>query len=147
MGQYHIVANLDKKQTLMPHKLGCGLKLWEQVANQPGTGSALLVLLASASNGAGGGDLRANSPVIGSWRGDRLVMVGDYDDQSRYLVGYDKSEELSGAEIYSATARDETDDSSLPGWTDISDEVCAVLEVELDGKFVGDGWRDFVPNT
>ena len=28
-------------------------------------------------------------------------------------------------------------------YPDISDGVCAVLERELEGKFTGDGWRDF----
>ena len=30
MGQYHYTVNLDKKEYLVPHKLGDGLKLLEQ---------------------------------------------------------------------------------------------------------------------
>jgi hypothetical protein len=131
MGQYHIPVNLDKKQTVNPHKLATGLKLWEQLANNPGTGAALVVLLASASNGDGGGDLQTGNPVIGSWRGDRIAFVGDYDDNSRYEVD---GATMTGAEIYEA------------GWFDVSHAVCAVIEYELSGKFTGDGWRDFTRN-
>ena len=37
MGQYWIPVNLDKKEFIEPHKLASGLKLWEQMANFPGT--------------------------------------------------------------------------------------------------------------
>jgi len=131
MGQYHIPVNLDKKQTVNPHKLATGLKLWEQLANNPGTGAALVVLLASASNGDGGGDLQTGNPVIGSWRGDRIAFVGDYDDNSRYEVD---GATMTGAEIYEAA------------WLDVSDAVCSVIEREVGGKFTGDGWRDFTRN-
>ena len=33
VGQYHLVVNLSRKEFLDPHKLGCGLKAWEQIAN------------------------------------------------------------------------------------------------------------------
>jgi hypothetical protein len=131
MGQYHKVVNLDKLQMIDPHKLGAGLKLWEQLATHPGTGAALVVLLASASNGQGGGDLRTESSITGHWRGDRIAFVGDYDDDSRYHVN---GQEMSGRDIY--------DDE----WTDVTDQVCAVIEAELAGKFSGGGWRTWTPN-
>ncbi len=132
MGQYHKIANLDKGEILHPHALGCGLKLWEQLANSPGTGTALIVLLASASNGDGSGDIRNDSPVVGSWRGDRIVMVGDYDDSSEYKTPFGL---WSGAQIYD-------DDGGM--WNDITMPVCRVIEAELGGKFEGGGWRKFV---
>ncbi len=132
MGQYHKVANLDKRQILDPHNLGNGLKLWEQLASHPGTGAALIVLLASKSNGDGGGDLEAH-PLVGSWCGDRIAFVGDYDDKSSYQVGRAK---LSGAKIYGVPK----------GWKDISLAVAEIIERELDGKYSGDGWRDFTYN-
>ncbi len=128
MGQYHIVVNLDKREKIHPHVLGNGMKLWEQLASHPGTGAALIVLLASASNGDGGGDLSTENPIIGSWRGDRIAMVGDYD-ASKYRV---QGTDMSGAEIYQA------DD-----WKDVSLSVCAVIESELQGKYSGDGWRNW----
>jgi hypothetical protein len=137
MGQYHKVVNLDKREYVHPHRLGCGLKLWEQLANSPSTGTALIVLLASASNGDGGGDLH-HADIVGRWRGDRIAFVGDYDDDSRYQI-FDKS--MSGKEIYDACG-----DTTVTQWTDVSDQVCAVIETELKGTFKGDGWRDFVDN-
>jgi hypothetical protein len=152
MGQYHYVVNLDKHEYVHPHKLGCGLKLWEQLANSPSTGTALIVLLASASNGEGCGDITKGPTIIGAWRGDRITMVGDYDDKSSYpVINKDGGVEyMSGAKIYDlcAAAKDfKEDDERIPNlWTDVTDEVCAVIESELDGEFVGDGWRDFKRN-
>mgnify|MGYP001559211764 CR=1 FL=1 len=136
MGQYHFVVNLDKKEFIHPHKLGTGLKLWEQLANSPGTGAALIVLLASASNGQGGGDLRTESDIIGSWRGCKIAMVGDYDDDSIYYVS-NPLKKMSGAQIYEACSSGQ--------WSDVSDVVCAVIEKELSGKYCGGGWRTFEP--
>ena len=34
----------------------------------------------------------------------------------------------------------------INGYTDISEEVCRVIEEELGGKFEGDGWRSFKYN-
>ena len=130
MGQYHKLANLDKRQIVNPHRLGAGLKLWEQMASNPGTGTALVILLASASNGQGGGDLRSGE-IVGSWLGDRIAFVGDYDTDSSYLVD---GRQMTGSEIY----------HDPEGWTDISDLVAAAIEVELDGKYQGTGWRKFV---
>lgn len=121
MGQYHKLVNLDKCEQLQPHRLGTGMKLWEQLANHPGPAAALIVLLASASNGDGSGDLETGPAIIGRWRGDRIAMVGDYDDQQTYDVA---GRTMTGAEIYNSD------------WTDVSDEVAAVLEFELGGKFV-----------
>jgi hypothetical protein len=79
MGQYFIVANLDKREYLDPHRFGDGLKLMEFGASGEGTMCGLAVLLADG-NGRGGGDLSSEDPVVGRWRGDRLVIAGDYAD-------------------------------------------------------------------
>ena len=142
MGQYHRCVNLDKREFIDPHKLGNGLKLREQVASHPGTGAALIILLASASNGQGGGDLD-QSPIVGRWRGDRIAFVGDYDDEAFYWTGSPENGELVRAsDIYSCTV---TDDDPKD-WKDVSLQVCKVIEKELCGKFVGDGWREFKPS-
>lgn len=102
MGQYWYAVNLDKREYVHPHKLGSGLKLWEQLANSPGTGAALIVLCAAMPEPRGGGDLDLDQnwhgpertgagagPVvdsyndiakrtIGRWAGDRIALVGDY---------------------------------------------------------------------
>lgn len=90
MGQYHLTVNLDKREFLDPHKLGDGLKLWEQLNSQGGVMAALHILLA-CSNGRGGGDLHRTlkrdgvsyeepeAPEwVGRWAGDRIAVVGDY---------------------------------------------------------------------
>ena len=78
MGQYHLTVNLDKKEFLMPHKLGVGLKLREQLGSSDSTPDALFILLA-CSNGYGGGDFFDNeNHMVGRWAGDRIAVVGDY---------------------------------------------------------------------
>lgn len=91
MGQYHMIANLDKREFIYPHKLGCGLKQQEILYTNPGPAQALFVLLC-ASNARGGGDLPTCSlppegEVLGRWAGDRIAVVGDYgsdDDLPNY---------------------------------------------------------------
>lgn len=79
MGQYYYVVNVDKKEYLDAHSFGDGLKLLEFGASGGGTMLGLAVLLAQG-NGRGGGDLDSESPVIGSWVGDRVIIAGDYAD-------------------------------------------------------------------
>jgi hypothetical protein len=55
------------------------MKLMEFGSSGDGTMKALAVLLASG-NGRGGGDLRSADPLVGSWAGDRIMVVGDYSD-------------------------------------------------------------------
>ena len=80
MGQYYKIVNLDKQQFIDPHKFGDGLKLGEFAGSQAGVMSALAMLLAT-SNGRGGGDVE-NKPIVGSWRGNRIAVVGDYTEDA-----------------------------------------------------------------
>jgi hypothetical protein len=158
MGQYWKVVNLDKKEYLDPHKLGAGLKLWEQLANYPGTGTALIVLCAAMPEARGGGDLDLEdnwhgpertfpeyntSPArmpdaypeiaartIGRWAGDRIALVGDYAEDG------DLAPEHHASTLYEQCGRE-------GAFQDVTDDVCAVIEHELGGKFVGEGWRDW----
>ena len=198
MGQYHVVVNLTKREFIHPHKLGSGLKLWEQIANgaNGGTGAALLVLLA-ASNGRGGGDLdvednwhgpervfpRDNAQpgpmpetyseiakrTVGRWAGDQIAVVGDYakdgdlppefEAEDIYtLANSHESAEALAAE-YDGFARKAEAEKDAPEratnyrriaakirkeglFTDISDDVLAVLVHELDLKITDNtGWR------
>lgn len=132
MGQYWHPVNLDKKQRLDPHKLGSGMKAWEQLASAPGVGAALIVLLMTGAAGGsrGGGDLKGGNPIIGSWAGDRIAFVGDYSEDSD-LPSYPKF-----SEVYA-------DKSFL----DITEQVIEVIEQELEGKFHGEGWPTFIPHV
>lgn len=92
MGQYYVVVNLDKKEFIRPHYMGDGAKLLEFGCSATGTMAGLAVLLAT-SNGKGGGDLQ-NVPegnvIVGRWKGDRIAIVGDYDDSPEYKGLYTK---------------------------------------------------------
>lgn len=120
MGQYWKPVNLDKREFIDPHKLGCGLKLWEQIANK-GIGQALVVLLAVMPEKRGGGDLQ-NNPFIGRWAGDRVVFVGDYsvdDDMTRSPIPF--------GSVYDKTLYD---DNGEPEFTDITADVIEILQTE-----------------
>ena len=81
MGQYHIIVNLDKKQYIQPWDFDNGAKLMEFGASGWGSAAnALCVLLAeqSAQGGRGGGDMRYDNGLVGSWAGDRITIAGDY---------------------------------------------------------------------
>lgn len=133
MGQYHRVINLDKKQWLRPHSFDEGTKLMEFGCSSQGTMTALAILLA-ASNGKGGGDFRGDDPLIGSWAGDRIAIVGDYAEGDA---------EFEWA--YRGTAQDPADLEKLAAtggdvvlWEDISYRILGVM--------LGDSWlrKDFI---
>ena len=140
MGQYHLTVNLDKREFLDPHKLGDGLKLWEQLNSQGGVMAALHILLA-CSNGRGGGDLyrtvkrdgvsyeEPEAPEwVGRWSGDRIAVVGDYAEDS------DLAPEHRAGSLYDRCRQGE--------FRDISDDVLPLVERACDVKITGDGWRD-----
>lgn len=186
MGQYWMPVNLDKKEFIHPHKLGSGMKLWEQLANPPGVGAALIILTAAMPVRRGGGDLDLDSnwhgperkgmakegPVIeayqevakrtiGRWAGDRIALVGDYAEDG------DLPKRFKASLIYgrcSAETKEVFEDKPRKGkqpafmrngkyvyfdvvkpaqFRDITDDVCRVIEHELNGKFTGEGWREF----
>jgi hypothetical protein len=113
MGQYYLVVNIDKKQYLDPHRCGDGLKLLEFGCSANGTLTALAVLLADG-NGRGGGDLRSQHPIIGTWAGDRIVVAGDYADHGRFVP--DKTRNLY------ELAREYFDDLSRPALRAMADD-------------------------
>jgi hypothetical protein len=94
MGQYWYLVNLNKREFINPHGLNSGMKLCEQLANHPSTGSALVILCAAMPAARGGGDFdldRNTTPgpmpddyqaiakeTIGRWAGNRIALIGDY---------------------------------------------------------------------
>jgi len=106
MGQYYKVVNVKKKQYITPYIFGDGAKLMEFAMSANGTLTALAVLLADG-NGRGGGDLNSDSPIVGSWAGDNIVVAGDYADNGNFLPT-DKQE----LNLYSV-ASEEGEDISL----------------------------------
>ena len=71
--------------------------------------------------------------TIGRWAGDRVVLVGDYAENSDLPARF-KAKELYGL----------CDGEAEDALTNITDDVCRVIEHELNGKFTGTGWKDFV---
>lgn len=184
MGQYWLLVNLDKREFVDPHKVASGLKLWEQLANHPGTGAAMIILCAAMPQPRGGGDFDLSNEesnpeyqeiaerTVGRWAGDRIALVGDYAEDTDLPKKFhastiynlcraseDGTEELlwnyrnrllnlerNGGDI----AQIEQIKSQIAyirrttSYTDISEDVCAVIEHELGGHFTaGPGWRDF----
>lgn len=142
MSQYWIPVNLTKREYVHPHKPATGLQLWEQVANHPGTGAALLVLCAAMPQQRGGGVV-APHPIIGRWAGDRVALVGDYAEDSDL-----QDSPVPASTIYGLCHSAEEDPSLGDArWTDVTSQVCEVLENELQGKYKGTGWRQFVKKS
>lgn len=84
MGQYYKVVNTTKKQVMIPHSFGSGAKLMEFSSDRMSIMQGLAILLADG-NGRGGGDLRSENPIIGSWAGDSIVVAGDYADEGKFV--------------------------------------------------------------
>lgn len=84
MGQYHFLANLDKGEIVHPHGLGLGLKQYEHTGCEGSLADAMY-LLVMTSPARGGGDW-ADSDLSGRWVGDRVVILGDYTDDTDLLT-------------------------------------------------------------
>jgi hypothetical protein len=122
MGQYYYIVNIDKKQFLYPHKFGDGLKLLEFGCSACGTLTGLTILLADGNN-RGGGDLRSENPIIGTWAGDRIVIAGDYADADNFGVKT-STPKAQGRNLF---------DEAGESYQDISDKVITALK---DDKYI-----------
>lgn len=96
MGEYFYIVNESKKQYLHPHRFGDGLKLMEFASSGHGTMLGLALLLRKADE-SGGGDFHGNldAPLLGSWAGDSIVIVGDYDSSGLYDKASAEYEDIS----------------------------------------------------
>ncbi|KAG0223042.1 hypothetical protein BGX31_008738, partial [Mortierella sp. GBA43] len=88
MGQYYLLVNLTKRQYV--DSMCFSLKMWEilhNIWNKP----FLSMVLVDPTNPA-----RSNSkkPRLGSWSGDRLVIIGDYSDGLPPFLTKDEKQEL-----------------------------------------------------
>lgn len=128
MGQYHVLANLDKKEIVGPHALGLGLKQREHNGPFDGTLADALYFLTMTSPARGGGDYPHVS-ISGRWAGDRCVVLGDYTEDSD-LPGYPAA----------STIWSDMEDPSK-GWTDISADVANDLGEVFDFHMEGTGWK------
>jgi len=92
MGQYFLIVNLDKKEYLHPHKMGSGLKLWEICASNMGR---VLPFLLRQSNETGGGDIQKEYKTAGRWAGNRITVVGDYDESGLFDKARNEFKDIS----------------------------------------------------
>lgn len=72
----YLVVNFDRKEYLRPEKFGELADLSSVLQSCDGILMALIALL-SDGNGRGGGDLRSESPVIGTWAGARIALIDE----------------------------------------------------------------------
>lgn len=130
MGQYYLLANLDRREFVHAHKIKGGLKAWEWAANVAQAGP--IVLLLGWSNSAGGGDPDWDhpdiKPIAGRWAGDRVALVGDYyEPDERGLPTYDEiSENFT-----------EISDLLIPAWNKF---------IEIPKYKIGEGPQDICPD-
>lgn len=129
MGQYHILYNIDKNESVTPHKIGLGLKQVEHTYTVASLADVLYMLL-TASLARGGGDLDTSGEssdfkVFGRWCGDRVVVLGDYTENSD-IPGVENVSELYGND------------------NDITDQIIPAFEVDFDAKINTNerGWRE-----
>lgn len=136
MGQYWYPVNLDKREFINPHALGCGLELWEQgsPSRAPGVQTALFAAVTAMPEQRGGGDFDPH-PWIGRWVGDRVVIVGDYAEDDDI-----PNSPIPASEIYAACSGDEG------AFADVSELAVQWLEQAFEGRFTGDGWRRWTFN-
>jgi hypothetical protein len=92
MGQYFLVVNTDKKEYLMPHNFGSGLKFLEFTLDSCGVLTGLAHLLGQSSDPSG---MMADPEITGRWVGDHVVIVGDYDESNLYQTADEAYENIS----------------------------------------------------
>lgn len=124
MGQYHHLVNVDKKEVVNPHGLGLGLKQWEHLGDFHGTLADAMYILMMTSPARGGGDL-PETEISGRWTGDRVLVLGDYTEDS------DVPSIPNVGSLYS-----ESD-----SYTDITDMVAKAFEVVFRIRISGEGWK------
>jgi len=92
MGQYFLLVNLDKREYVCPICIGGLMKLWEWCV---GRQSGVIPFLLRKSSETGGGDIRRSYETAGRWAGDRIVLIGDYDESGLFNEAYDEYKDIS----------------------------------------------------
>lgn len=127
MGQYHVLVNYDKKEVVVPHGLGLGLKQWEHLGEFNGTLADALYVLTMTSPARGGGDL-PQTAISGRWAGDRCFVYGDYTEDS------DLPDIPNGGSL----------NTEGEGWNDITALVADELGKVFGFRMEGTGWASRV---
>lgn len=137
MGQYHVLANLDKMEVVVPHALGLGLKQREHVGAFDGTLADALYVLTMTSPARGGGDFPQVS-ISGRWAGDRCIVLGDYteDEDLRFVP--------NAGSLYGDIMESVDNDGE---WRDISEDVASDLGEIFGFRMEGSGWKHRVDTS
>jgi hypothetical protein len=135
MGQYHSLFNLDKLEIVNPHDLGFGAKQREHSGYGNGSLADILYVLIAYKEERGSGDWAndnrdfpefTNGVFKGRWHGDRVAVIGDYN-------------ELGDLSPEWADALDGFNAEGKPKFKDISDEIRPFV----DKLFNKDGALDY----
>ncbi len=147
MGQYFVFVNETKQEYIHPHKLASGLKFWEILASPVATRA--LVFLLRRSNEGGGGDIHEETKYCGTWAGDKISLVGDYDESHIYEKCMDASELADHNKWLIDNDRKDETLSKKDLFKDITDKMLKeynkfidIDEYQVDLKSTG--WRDTV---
>jgi len=82
MGQYFYAVNETKKEYVSAWDLGGVAKLWEWCVN---SWAGIFPYLLRKSSGGGGGDCdTSKTKYAGRWAGDKVYLVGDYDESKLF---------------------------------------------------------------
>jgi hypothetical protein len=83
MGQYFRPVNVTKREYVDPWDIAGLAKLWEWCANH---WAGIFPYLLRKSNEGGGGDVdnADTTCYAGRWAGDKVYLVGDYDESGLY---------------------------------------------------------------
>lgn len=151
MGEYHVIANLDKKEFIEPYALGSGRILKEFMMDGTSAMTGLALLLASSNSGGGNFNLPLDTQwehIPGRWAGDRIVIAGD----SFECAG------SPGSGVYRRCIAETSDVAGFANpanqmdmFTDISYEVLGCLLEDqgfrsafLDVESENEGWREYI---
>ncbi len=134
MGQYHHPVCIEMAEGLSPNAMDAGLKEGEQGFSRPSTPNVIVALVC-----ARGGNMPADcaqSPLIGRWAGTRVLIQGDYAEDTD-IPGW-KGPRLS--KLYRAmTPAEERKPkrawNGVPVFQDITQDACAFLEAACNIRY------------
>ncbi len=79
----YLIVNFDRKEYLRPQAFGESADVKSIIYSYDGVMQGLTVLLAD-SNNRGGGDLRSDADIIGSWAGQRIAIIDNVVTHAAY---------------------------------------------------------------
>lgn len=142
MGQYFVIANLDKKEYIHPDRFEGTLDLstmskLKSICGGWIAGVIPFLLRQSATladngypvnNTMCGGDIQKDYSHAGLWAGDRIVVVGDYDEVMPQVYKAIKDGDPDWVDISHEAANDYIDFMGEDHFIGAMDKIAAFLE-------------------